>query len=275
MAETMVAAGDARLCTEAFGAPEDPAVLLIMGQMASMLWWPEGLCERLAAAGRFVLRYDHRDTGRSTAYPPGRPGYSGDDLVADAAAVLEAHGVARAHVVGFSAGGALAQVLALARPELVITLTVISSSPLRGPTGLPGPDPAYLRHAAGGAELDWSDRAAVADHIVGEARALSGARPFDEEETRRFVERDLARTTDTGSLPNPTLVPEAALPSGTLAAPLLVIHGTADPVFPLAHGEALAGTKTSDVFVPLEGGGHALHEQDWPLIVDAIVRHTA
>jgi len=275
MAETMVPAGDARLCSEAFGAPDDPAVLLIMGQMASMLWWPEGFCERLAAAGRFVLRYDQRDTGRSTAYPPGRPGYSGDDLVADAVAVLEAHGLARAHVVGFSAGGALAQVLALAHPELVITLTVISSTPVRGPAGLPGPDPAYLRHAAGGAEVDWSDRAAVTDQIVGEVRALAGDRPFDEEQTRRFVERDLARTTDPAGLVNHTLVHEATLPSGTLAAPLLVIHGTADPMLPLAHAEALAATRTSDVLVALAGGGHALHEQDWPMIVDAIVRHTA
>jgi pimeloyl-ACP methyl ester carboxylesterase len=250
-------------------------VLLIMGQMASMLWWPDGFCERLAAAGRFVLRYDHRDTGRSTAYPPGRAGYSGDDLVADAAAVLDGHGLARAHVVGFSAGGALAQILALARPERVSTLTVISSSPVRGPAGLPGPDPAYLRHAAGGAEVDWSDRAAVTDSIVSEARALAGDRPFDEEETRAFVARDLARTTNPASLPNHMLVPEAALPSGTLAAPLLVIHGTADPLFPPAHGEALAGTKVPGTFVPVRGGGHALHEQDWPLIVDAIVRHTA
>jgi pimeloyl-ACP methyl ester carboxylesterase len=275
MAETTVPAGDARLCAESFGAPGDPAVLLIMGQMASMLWWPEGFCQRLAAAGRFVVRYDQRDTGRSTAYPPGRPGYSGDDLVADAAAVLAAHGLARAHVVGFSAGGALAQILALAHPELVITLTVISSSPVRWPAGLPGPDAAYLRHAAGGGEVDWSDRAAATDHIVREARALAGDRPFDEEEMRAFVARDLARMTDPASLLNHTLVPEATLTPGTIAAPLLVIHGTADPLFPLAHGEALAATKCSEHFVALDGGGHELHEQDWPLIVDAIVRHTA
>ena len=269
----VVAGGGARLCTQAFGAPGDPAVLLVMGQMASMLWWRDGFCERLAAAGRFVLRYDHRDTGRSTAYPPGAPGYTGDDMVADGVAVLDGHGVTRAHVVGMSMGGALAQLLALAYPERVATLTVISSTPVAGgPEGLPGPDAAYLRHAAGGAEVDWAD---PLDFLLSDCRALGGDRPFDEAAMRAFLARDLARTTRPESLPNHTLIPEASPPAGELAAPLLVIHGTADPLFPFAHGEALAATKCSERLVAIEGGGHELHEQDWPVIVDAIVEHTA
>ena len=269
----VAAGGGARLCTHAFGSPGDPAVLLVMGQMASMLWWPDGFCERLAAAGRFVLRFDHRDTGRSTSYPPGAPGYTGDDMVADGLAVLDGHGVTRAHVVGFSMGGALAQLLAIAHPERVATLTVISSSPVAGaPEGLPGPDPAYLRHAAGGGEVDW---AKPLEPILREWRALAGDRPFDEAATRAFLERDLARTERPESLSNHALLPEASPPANELETPLLVIHGTADPLFPLAHGEALAATKPSDVLVVLEGGGHELHEQDWPAIVAAIVEHSA
>ena len=74
MAERMIEAHGVELCTEAFGDPRDPPVLLIMGIGASMLWWEEGFCEMLAGGGRFVLRYDHRDTGRSVTYEPGVPG---------------------------------------------------------------------------------------------------------------------------------------------------------------------------------------------------------
>src|SRR3954453_9202246 len=129
MTERMVEANGVELCTEPFGNPADPPILLIMGIGASMLWWEEGFCQLLADGGRFVIRYDHRDTGRSVTYAPGRPEYTGDDLVADAAGVLDAFGLPAAHVVGVSAGGAFAQVLALGSPHRVRTLVLISSSP--------------------------------------------------------------------------------------------------------------------------------------------------
>jgi pimeloyl-ACP methyl ester carboxylesterase len=88
-----------------------------MGTGASMLWWDEEFCRMLADGGRYVIRYDHRDTGRSVTYEPGRPGYGGDDLVTDAAAILDAYEIPAAHLVGGSAGGALAQVLALGHPK--------------------------------------------------------------------------------------------------------------------------------------------------------------
>ena len=119
MAERIVEANGVELCTEAFGDPADPPILLVMGIGASMLWWEEGFCRLLADGGRFVIRYDHRDTGRSVTYEPGRPGYSGADLVADAAGVLDAYGIPAAHVVGVSAGGAFAQLLALDFPDRV------------------------------------------------------------------------------------------------------------------------------------------------------------
>src|SRR3954466_3573901 len=150
MSERMIELGGVELCTETFGAPDDPAVLLIMGSGASMLWWDDAFCAALAAGGRFVVRYDHRDTGRSkarppggppptrarppAAAPPGRPDYSGAALVADAARVLDGHGIARAHVVGGSMGGALAQVLVLDHPERVASLVLLSTSPA-GPGG--------------------------------------------------------------------------------------------------------------------------------------------
>ncbi|MFB7865765.1 alpha/beta fold hydrolase [Streptomyces sp. NPDC056069] len=90
MAEHVVRAEDVTLCTESFGDPTDPPLLLVMGTGASMLWWEEGFCRMLAEGGRFVIRYDHRDTGRSVTYEPGRPGYTGVDLAEDAVRVLDA-----------------------------------------------------------------------------------------------------------------------------------------------------------------------------------------
>src|SRR5918911_2035292 len=110
----MIEANGVELCTEPFGDPGDPPVLLVMGVGGSMLWWAEGFCRLLAEGGRFVIRYDHRDTGRSVTYEPGRPAYTGSDLVADAIGVLDAYEIPAAHMVGVSAGGACAPLL---RPE--------------------------------------------------------------------------------------------------------------------------------------------------------------
>src|SRR5215207_7460183 len=128
MAERMIEANGVELCAESFGEPSDPPVLLTMGIGASMLWWDEGFCRRLADRGRFVIRYDHRDTGRSVTYEPGGPGYTGADMAADAAGVLDAHGIPAAHVVGVSAGGAFAQLLALDFDDRVRSLVLISTS---------------------------------------------------------------------------------------------------------------------------------------------------
>src|SRR3954451_12875306 len=106
MTERMVEANGVELCTESFGDPADPPILLIMGIGASMLWWEEDFCRLLADGGRFVIRYDHRDTGRSATYECGRPGYSGADLAADAVRVLDAYEIPVAYLVGVSAGGA-------------------------------------------------------------------------------------------------------------------------------------------------------------------------
>jgi pimeloyl-ACP methyl ester carboxylesterase len=99
-----MAVNGAELCAEPFGDP-DPPILLIAGIGSSMLAWDEDFCRSLARSGRSVVRYDHRDTGRSVTYPPGRPGYTGADLTADAVGVLDAFGLPSAHLVGVSAGG--------------------------------------------------------------------------------------------------------------------------------------------------------------------------
>jgi pimeloyl-ACP methyl ester carboxylesterase len=279
MDERMIEADGVELCTESFGDPADPPILLVMGVGASMLWWDEDFCRTLAEGGRFVLRYDHRDTGRSMAYPPGRPGYTGADLAADAARVLDAYGIAAAHVAGVSAGGALAQVLALAHPERVLSLTLVSTSPAV-PVGreLPPPTDEFLRFL-GAAEQAPSGADAVADHQVAYARLLAGGRrPFDEDAARRLVRRDMARARDFAAARNHDVLPEgdppgAPLPSITV--PALVIHGTADPLFPLAHGEALAELLPEGRLLVLPDAGHGIERPDWPVVVPAVLAHTA
>src|SRR5204863_4838441 len=170
MAERMIEANGVELCTEPFGDPADPPILLIMGNGASMLWWEEGCCRLLADRGRFVIRYDHRDTGRSVSYDPGHPGYTGTDMVADAAGVLDAYGVSAAHVVGVSAGGAFAQLLALDFPDRVRSLVLISTSrALPGEGELPPPTEDFTRFVTT-AEVDWSDAESVIEYLVDYSR---------------------------------------------------------------------------------------------------------
>src|SRR5262245_36076186 len=85
------------MATEAFGDPGHPPILLIMGMMASMLWWPDEFCRQLAGNGRYAVRYDNRDTGLSTTWEPGKPGYTFDDMADDAVRVLDGYGLAAAH----------------------------------------------------------------------------------------------------------------------------------------------------------------------------------
>jgi pimeloyl-ACP methyl ester carboxylesterase len=277
--ERTIEANGVELCTEPFGDPGDPPILLVMGTGASMLWWDEGFCRMLAERGRFVIRYDHRDTGRSITYEPGRPGYTGADLVADAAGVMDAYGVPAAHVVGVSAGGAIAQLLALDFPNRVRSLVLIStSSALPGERELPPPTEDFTRFVTT-AEVDWSDSESVIEYLVNYSRVLAGAmRPFDEGPMRVLVRRDVERAHDFAAAQNHDVLPDGEPPRASLSSisvPTLVIHGTADPMFPVAHGEALADAIPGAKLLPLDGAGHGVDRADWENIVGAIVAHTA
>ncbi len=278
MAERMVEANDVALCTEAFGDPADPPILLIMGIGGSMLWWEEGFCRMLAEAGRFVVRYDHRDTGRSTTYPVGSPGYTGTDLLADATRVLDAHEIPAAHIVGVSAGAGFAQELALDRPERVLSLVLISTTfATAAGRSLPGPTEAFGNFVAT-ARVDWSDDDSVVDYMVGYQRMLAGGqRPFDEAAARELVRRDIERARDYPAVQNHDSIHDDGgdyPPVSSIAVPTLVIHGTADPMFPIGHGEALAEEIPDARLLRLEGAGHGLYRADWEAIVAAIVEHT-
>ena len=278
MAERMVEANDVALCTESFGDPADPPVLLIMGIGGSMIWWEDGFCRMLAEGGRFVVRYDHRDTGRSTTYPVGRPRYTGTDLLADATRVLDGYDIAAAHIVGVSAGGGFAQELALDRPERVLSVVLISTT-FATATGrsLPGPTEEFGNFVAT-ARVDWSDDGSVVEYMVGYQRMLAGGeRPFDEPAARELVRRDIERAHDYPAVQNHDSIQDDGgdyPPVSSIAVPTLVIHGTADPMFPIGHGEALAEELPHARLLRLEGAGHGVYRVDWEAIVEAILEHT-
>jgi pimeloyl-ACP methyl ester carboxylesterase len=276
----MVEVGGVDLCAETFGDRADPAILLIPGASASMDWWEEEFCERLAAGPRFVIRYDLRDTGRSVSYEPGAPPYTLRDLADDAAGLLAALGVASAHVVGTSMGGAIAQVLALDHPDRVASLTLLSTSPSGRDPDLPEMSEETVAEFNAAAAPDWSDRAAVLDYQVHLGRvSASRSRPFDEETFRDVAARAFDRTINMAS----TMTNHHVMAGGDrwrerlgeLDVPTLVIHGTEDPVHPYGHGRALAKEIPGATLLPLEQTGHELPRRAWEQVVPAILEHTS
>jgi pimeloyl-ACP methyl ester carboxylesterase len=275
----------AQLCVDTIGEPAHPAVLLIMGGAGSMDRWEEPFCRRLAAAGRYVIRYDHRDTGGSTTYPPGRPGYTGDDLVADALAILDHLGVERAHLVGLSMGGGIVQRIAVDHPERVLSLTLMSTSP----AGTGGPDipdlppmSGELRAVFSGddqpAEPDWSDREAAIAFLLEGERPYAGSRGVDEDAMRAVLGRVYDRSTSLPSANNHFILEGSEIARARLAeitAPALVIHGAEDPLFPPAHGEALAREIPGAKLLLIDGLGHEFPSWAWDEVIPALIAVTS
>lgn len=267
------------LHTQAFGDPTHPPVLLVMGMMASMLWWPQGLCEALARSGRYVIRYDQRDTGLSTNCPPGEPNYGMLDLAEDVFLIADAYGFDALHLVGMSMGGMVVQRAALAHPERVLSLCLVGTSPL-GLDGLPPMDAAYAEHCETGESVDWSDPDAALDYVSRDVAAVASTRhPHDAAAAREFVRGDIARARNFASATN-----HFALVDGDdtqfrhvrqLKMPVLAIHGSSDPIFPIGHAEALVAAVNGAKLLRVEGGGHDLHPADWAAITEAILAHTA
>jgi pimeloyl-ACP methyl ester carboxylesterase len=287
MTEELVDLGDIRLCVESFGSADEPAVLLISGAAESMDGWDPEWCAELAAAGRHVVRYDHRDTGRSTTSPAGRPSYPAVSLQRDVARLLDALAIERAHLVGLSMGGGIAQAVAARHPERVATLTLIATSPAgrrRDDQPLPPPEARVAQSFQDPpTEPDWADHQAVVAFLVESYRPYAGSAGFDEVTSRRLVERVVGRTTDIeAASKNHWLAGDEdghdegdGFAMADIAAPTLVIHGDSDPMFPPPHGEALAREVADAQLIVVPGMGH---ERPPPAVrrrvTEAIVRHT-
>lgn len=296
--ETFVSSGNLRLWTERFGDPAHPTVLLVMGTSAQGIGWPDDLVRRLVDGGRQVIRYDHRDTGRSDLVDFGRQPYTLADLAEDALAVLDGHGVAAAHVVGASMGGAIGQWLAVHRPTRVRTLTALMTSPMGNnpgpawaramagqppaPDELPPPAPHFFPHLIASAALPRTSREEQITASLETWRMLHGTGlPFDEPAARRFAELSYDRARDPAAATNHDLAgrqltPDRLAPLSSITAPTLVVHGTEDPLFPPAHAEALAGMIPGAQLRLVPGMGHGLHSVGLSAqLADPVNRHLA
>jgi pimeloyl-ACP methyl ester carboxylesterase len=267
------------LSVETFGTVGEPAVLLVG------LGWPDGLCEALG--GRYVVRYDLRDTGRSTYVDPDAPAYDLRDLVTDASELLKALDLARAHVVGMGVGGFIAQLLALDHADQVATLTLISTRSVA-----PGPvDPDLEDHSPALMELfgrpapDWTDRDSVVDYMTRSARFLAGSRGFDEQDVRETAGRVFDRAGRSAKAQRASHLgtvfaaidcrPRWRERLGDIAVPTLVIHGDENLFFPHQNGESLAAEIPNATLRTLPGIGQGVPRPTWPTVAEALLKHTS
>lgn len=269
---------------------EGEPLVLVMGIGAQLVHWPAGFCEQLAGRGFRVIRFDNRDAGLSTQLDhAGVPDfklagarallglsvpapYTLRDMAGDVVGLLDALGLPRAHVVGISMGGMIAQELALARPDRLATLTSLASSP--GPWFVPRP-------AALGALIGGPPPRCPAEAEERGLRVMRGIGsphyPLDEAEVRAFSAAVFARASRPQGFAR-QLVAILATPDRTralarLRVPTLVLHGGCDPLIPVACGRKTARAIPGAELVVLDKLGHDLPQAEWPALVGAIERH--
>jgi pimeloyl-ACP methyl ester carboxylesterase len=287
MAERVVASGPLRIWTERIGDPGLPAVLMVMGSAAQGISCPDGLVGRLVKRGVQVIRFDHRDTGRSSVVDFDADPYTIGDMARDCLAILDGYGLGSAHVAGTSLGGIIAQWLAVHAADRVRSLTVVSSSPMghdpgpswararagepADPADLPPPAPEFLAHLAAGLPPGVESDVAL-------FRVFNGpVRPFDEVAAREMLELALSRATDPAAAANHHRAvwmddPGLLAPLSSITAPTTIVHGDQDPVNPLGHGEALAAAIPGAVLHAVPGMGHVLTSPGLPELVADLIR---
>ncbi|WP_067881395.1 alpha/beta fold hydrolase [Agromyces aureus] len=277
------------IAAEVIGDARHPLVLLVAGAESSMDWWRPEFCDLLVQGGRCVVRFDQRGTGETTLGPPPRT----DGLhvaLGDAIAVLDAAGAVAdaadgvgdgspphaAHWVGFSAGGWVAQLAALDHPDRVLALTLIETSPtmFEADPDLPGAtDRMQQAWADSVPEPDWGDPESVIEYHVVVDRDYAGD-DFDEAHDRAIwadtVRRSPGMHRDEGEAEIVDHGVRWRERLGGLRVPTTVVHGTADPVFPLGNGQALARDIPGARLVTIRGGGHDLPPSTWDAVVGVI-----
>ena len=280
--------GDVELCYETFGDRAAPALLLTMGLATQMIGWHEEFCRALADRGFHVIRYDNRDVGRSTAVKGPVPSvlqllrrdkraatYTLDDLAADGVGLLDHLGIERAHVMGASMGGMIAQTMAARHHDRVLSLVSMMSN--TGARWIGEPSPRLYRVLL---KASPRDREAYIEHAVWVFRKIgSPGFPPDDEQLRELA----AQSFDRGRNPAGAARQLAAIiASGdrtpllrTISAPTLVIHGKQDRLVPLSGGRATARAIPGSRLLVIDGMGHDIPRGAWPRMLDAIEQHAA
>lgn len=273
------------ICHETFGDPKDPAVLLVMGLGGPMGWWTVDFCEKLAGRGLFVIRFDNRDTGRSTKLRHHKVGkidiarafvglgsapYGLSDLAEDAFGLLDHLGIQQANLTGVSMGGMIAQTMAIAHPERVLSMTSIMSSTGKRTVGWQSPKviPAMLA-SAGRTRDSYIARSLRTQRIIG-----SPAFPSDQENQRLRAQETYDRGWIASGVARHMLAvltqPDRTESLGTLDLPVTIIHGSADPLVHKSGGKATADAIPDAELITIDGKGHDLPAQLYDTYVDAI-----
>jgi pimeloyl-ACP methyl ester carboxylesterase len=279
------------ICYEIFGDPAAEPLLLIMGLGAQMVIWDDAFCQQLAARGFRVIRFDNRDIGQSSKMQGGKrltpfeliklrffhipvaAPYRLIDMAKDTVGLMDALGIASAHVVGASMGGMIAQEIALSFPQRVRSLTSIMST-----TGNPRIPPPTREMAA---MLMAPPPRTKEEYLARFARTWkmlrAGSFPEDEARDRALAERCFARGPNAAGVGRQL---RAILASGSrkarlhaIKAPTLVIHGTKDPLVHPAGGRDTAASIPNAKLMMIDDMGHALPIRMWPEIIDAIAAH--
>jgi pimeloyl-ACP methyl ester carboxylesterase len=275
------------LCYQTLGHANESPMLLIQGIGSQMIGWPDGFCELLAGRGFFVIRFDNRDSGRSTSLDDlglpsvtkawdkelTDPPYLFTDMADDCAGLLDALGISAAHVVGASLGGFVAQTLAIEHPERVLSLASVMSSTGSGEVGQPTPEAMQALMTTPPQDRDGYIEAIVA------VRKVIGSTGFEQDEG--WIRETAGRAYDRGNNPDGTqrqLVASICSGSrrdrlGEITVPAVVLHGSADPLIDVSGGRATAAAIPGAKLIIIDGWGHDLPPGVWGHVADAITEN--
>ena len=264
--------GDVSLYFEAFGADDDPVLLLVNGLGSQCINFKDEFCERFAARGFRVVRFDNRDVGLSS-HLKGGPRYTVDEMADDGFAVLDAVGARAAHIAGWSMGGMIVQAMAIRHPERVLSMTSVMSAP--GP--IPGErDPDVI--AAFGAPPATTRDEAADRHLTG-LRAWGSPASYDVERITADAHAAYDRCWDPDGRARQMMAVGSSGSRvealGRLTVPTLVVHGDADRLVPLVAGHATADAIPGARLEIVEGMGHDYPPEHWDRMVELITTHAS
>ena len=280
------------ICYEAFGNPSKPCVIFVAGITGQLISWPDSIIHDLVNAGFYVVTYDHRDVGLSCYYdhldtPPlsavitalqqGKPfnaPYTLNEMAHDIVILMDQLTVSKAHIVGISMGGQIAQIFAIEHPDRILSLTCIATS--SGDPELPPPNPEvidfFFKPAA-----DSNDFDSLVDRHVAQYKLYNHPDDFDLEATKALHKKAYQRAYHPEGNQRHLLAMISASPRGerlqSVEVPSLIIHGDFDPVFSVEHGEQLSVCLHNSQLEIIENMGHGIPDRIHQQLIELMKNH--
>ena len=289
MTTQLIRSNNLDLWHETFGKKEHSPILLIQGSGAQGILWHTQFCEKLAQNGYYVIRYDHRDTGQSSYVNYYKSPYELKDLMEDAKGILDALELTKAHIVGSSMGGYIAQLLGIHYPERVLTLTLMMSSLLsislehafledNNPFSFPLPTKHFTQSLLEIGPVPQTQEGFI-NYMLSIWSAYNGtAIPYDQVHWTFFAETWITRTKNLSASYNHRLAVSSSPANrerelDDLKLPTLIVHGSVDPFFPAEHAYALQNAISSSSLVFIEKMGHLFHNVFIEEALNSIIPH--